>query len=140
MWQFCSRRIQISMLLTMAFLQGKCKVVYLLIKTFCLGNPEHHRRVRAMSGVSSNDDSAVGPMSAGWMNLEGDQSQPNSFNLETQENIKTERDEDGSVGAYFSGNSEHAYSTASKTPLIKQPKYVLQEKFSFSLKFRLRNS
>lgn len=77
------------------------------------GNPEHNRRVRAMSGVSSNDDSTMGSASGNWASLEGDQTQP----AEGQENRA-----DDESGGIFSGNAEHAYSTASKSPLIKQPK------------------
>lgn len=65
-----------------------------------------------MSGVSSNDDSTMGSASGNWASLEGDQTPGDS-----QEN----RGDDES-GGIFSGNAEHAYSTASKSPLIKQPK------------------
>ena len=99
------------------------------ISRFDLGNTELHRRVRAISGVTSNEDSPQSQTNnstaSGWLSQNNDDHSQNGFNQDhVQESFSDKNDDSASAQAYFSGNSEHAYSTASKTPLVKQNKYV----------------
>lgn len=91
------------------------------------GNPELHRRVRAISGVSSNEDlsqSQSNMHGSGWLSQNNDDHSQNGFNQDHSQDGFSEKNNDDAVSSltYFSGNSEHAYSTASKTPLVKQAK------------------
>lgn len=83
--------------------------------------------MRAISGVSSNEDSQssqTNPASSGWLSQNHDDHSQNGFSQDQSQESFSDRNADDGMSSltYFAGNSEHAYSTASKTPLVKQTK------------------